>query len=96
MSVGKVILSKLGSSARRSRQAIEVVRLNWKLTTIKTENATKRLSELLSSKEPKPEGIRLGVRKRGCSGLSYTMDYATEKKPTDEVVEANGSSKTSN
>jgi hypothetical protein len=57
---------------------------------VQTESASKRLQELMKSKIPPPKGIRLGVKKRGCSGLSYTMDYAVEQKPTDEVVQSHG------
>jgi iron-sulfur cluster assembly protein len=35
-------------------------------------------------------GIRIGVRTTGCSGMSYTIDFADEIKDGDEVVEAEG------
>jgi len=36
------------------------------------------------------EGLRIGVKKGGCAGMEYTMDYVTEVDPNDEVVEQNG------
>ncbi len=35
-------------------------------------------------------GLRIGVRKGGCAGMEYTMDYVTEIDPADEVVEQDG------
>jgi len=36
------------------------------------------------------QGLRIGVKKGGCAGMEYTMDYATEVNPLDEVVEQDG------
>ena len=59
-----------------------------------TLTASKRLSFLIERYQNNEQvaGIRLGVKKRGCSGLSYTMDYITDtpedlkKVEKDEVV----------
>src|SRR5215472_6009509 len=53
-----------------------------------TEAAVKRVQELLNNRG-KPS-IRIGVRSKGCSGLSYTLEYADQKQPMDEVVEQHG------
>jgi len=36
------------------------------------------------------KGLRIGVKKGGCAGMEYTMDYVTEIDPNDEVVEQDG------
>ena len=36
------------------------------------------------------EGLRIGVKKGGCAGMEYTMDYVAEVDPHDEVVEQDG------
>lgn len=32
-------------------------------------------------------GLKIGVKKGGCAGMEYTMDYVAQADPTDEVVE---------
>lgn len=55
-----------------------------------SERAAKRLKELMAAADKPVVGLRVGVRARGCSGLSYTMEYATEKKKFEDVVECHG------
>jgi len=42
-------------------------------------------------KRGKPScGVRIGVRTKGCSGMSYTLEFADEINEFDEVVEDKG------
>ncbi len=55
-----------------------------------TDAAAARMSEIMSSAENNYIGVKIGVKNGGCAGMEYTMDYATETAPLDEVVEENG------
>ncbi|MFT6605861.1 MAG: iron-sulfur cluster assembly protein [Halocynthiibacter sp.] len=36
------------------------------------------------------KGLRIGVKKGGCAGMEYTMEYVADVDPHDEVVEESG------
>lgn len=55
-----------------------------------TETAAKRIKEMLDKREQPSFGIRIGVRAKGCTGLSYTLEFVDEKGPYDELIEAYG------
>ena len=55
-----------------------------------TDEAAKRIQALLAKRGKPSVGIRIGVRARGCSGLTYTLEYADAKGKFDEVVEDKG------
>lgn len=55
-----------------------------------TDNAAERVKFLLEKREKPSVGIRIGVKSGGCSGLSYTFEYADQKNPLDEVIEDKG------
>ena len=53
-----------------------------------TEAAAKQISSLMDNGSKK--GLRIDVKKGGCAGMEYTMDYVEEIDPLDEVIEYNG------
>jgi iron-sulfur cluster assembly protein len=55
-----------------------------------TESAAQRIQALLAKRGKPSLGIRVGVRSRGCSGLTYTLEYADEKGKLDEIVQDKG------
>jgi len=54
-----------------------------------TDAAAERLAGMLADR-PGAVGLRLGVKNGGCAGMEYTMDWAEEQDPLDEVVEDKG------
>jgi iron-sulfur cluster assembly protein len=55
-----------------------------------TPAAIGRVRHLLATRGAGAPGIRVGVKTAGCSGLTYTIDFAREIGPGDEVIEADG------
>jgi iron-sulfur cluster assembly accessory protein len=55
-----------------------------------TEAAASRVKTLIAKAEKPVKGLRVGVKTRGCSGLSYFVEYADEKKKFEDVVEDKG------
>ena len=54
-----------------------------------TPAAAERVRNFLL-KRGKGEGLRLGVRTSGCSGMAYVIEYADQIEPQDLVYESNG------
>ena len=52
-----------------------------------TEGAAARIKDQLA-RRGKGLGLRLGVKKVGCSGLAYTFDYADELRVDDRSFES--------
>ena len=55
-----------------------------------TPAAAERVKALIDGREKPTVGIRIGVRSKGCSGMSYTLEFAEAQQPMDEVVETAG------
>ena len=55
-----------------------------------TDAAAARIREIVARADNPVAGVRLGVKKGGCAGMTYTMDVAETVAKGDEVVDANG------
>ncbi len=53
-----------------------------------TAAASTRIMGLLAARGKPAAGVRVGIRTKGCSGLSYTVEYADEAGKFDEVIDA--------
>ncbi|KAJ0044132.1 hypothetical protein NL108_009746, partial [Boleophthalmus pectinirostris] len=50
-----------------------------------TPAAVNKIRLLLQNK-PEYIGLKVGVRTRGCNGLTYTLEYTKDKEKSDEEV----------
>ena len=55
-----------------------------------TEAAAARVKAIMASKGPEVAGLKIGIKKGGCAGMEYTMEWATSAGKFDEVVEQDG------
>jgi iron-sulfur cluster assembly protein len=71
--------SQEGNGKRMQRQAITL-----------TDRAVARVRALIDKRGQPAAGIRIGVKSKGCSGLSYSVEYADERGKFDDVIEVEG------
>ena len=55
-----------------------------------TEVAAERVKSLVDSATEPAVGLRIGIKKGGCAGMEYTMEYVQDVDPQDLVVEQDG------
>ncbi len=53
-----------------------------------TPAAAAQIARLMAKQEA--AGLRVGVKKGGCAGMEYTMDYVADVGTHDEVIEVAG------
>jgi len=53
-----------------------------------TKTAIGQIRKLMAQKNA--QGLRVGLKKGGCAGMEYTMEYVEDIDPADVVVEQDG------
>ncbi|MEE7457194.1 MULTISPECIES: iron-sulfur cluster assembly accessory protein [Methylobacteriaceae] len=55
-----------------------------------TDRAADRIKAIMADAERPIAGLRVGVKNGGCAGMSYTMEYAEERKAGEDMIEDRG------
>ena len=55
-----------------------------------TDAAAERIKSVMAKADRPIAAVRVGVKNGGCAGMAYTMEYADQIGPLDEVVEDKG------
>ena len=54
------------------------------------DSAVDRLKKLLTERQTPQAGLRIAVKGGGCSGLSYSMEWAEQARERDKIFERDG------
>ena len=54
-----------------------------------TDRAAEKVRAVMKTK-PEAVALKIGLKKGGCAGMEYTLDWAEEVGKYDEVIETNG------
>lgn len=63
--------------------------LGFKVISL-TDRAADRIKAIMADAERPIAGLRVGVKNGGCAGMSYTMEYAEERKAGEDMIEDRG------
>ena len=55
-----------------------------------TDRAADRIRAIIARSDTPIAGLRVGVKKGGCAGMEYTMEYAAAAEKGDEVIDDKG------
>lgn len=55
-----------------------------------TDAAAERVRHLMARADQTVKGLRVGISTRGCSGMSYVVEYAEEPRKFEEIIEDKG------
>lgn len=55
-----------------------------------TDKAVAHVKKLMERADNDIIGLRIGIKTAGCSGLQYVVEFASEKKPFEDVITQDG------
>ncbi|XP_009462332.1 PREDICTED: iron-sulfur cluster assembly 1 homolog, mitochondrial [Nipponia nippon] len=82
-------LDFVNTGLERSLASVLLAEPSFSASLLLTPSAVQKIKQLLKDK-PEHVGVKVGVRTRGCNGLSYTLEYTKSKGDSDEEVVQDG------
>lgn len=79
----------IGATVRAMKNAKGRRMIPTKQALVMTQAAVERIKMLMTN-QPDMVGLKIGVKQRGCNGMSYTLDFVKEKAKFDEEVVQDG------
>jgi iron-sulfur cluster assembly protein len=55
-----------------------------------SDAAADRIKQIIAQSSTPVSGLRVGVKKGGCAGMEYTMQYADAAQPGEDIIEDKG------
>ncbi|WP_375464650.1 HesB/IscA family protein [uncultured Methylobacterium sp.] len=55
-----------------------------------TDAAAERIKAIIADADRPIAGLRVGVKNGGCAGMSYTMEYAEDRRAGEDAIEDRG------
>jgi iron-sulfur cluster assembly protein len=55
-----------------------------------SDAAADRIKQIMAQSPGAVSGLRVGIKKGGCAGMEYTMEYAESAQPGEEIIEDKG------
>ena len=77
-------------ASRRPTEKVRKARLSRFKVMSLNKVAAARGEEIIANTDRPVAGLRVGVKNGGCAGMSYTMEFAENVAPLDEIIEDKG------
>jgi iron-sulfur cluster assembly protein len=82
--------AELVRNVTRTSRRLDMFGIPGQAPVTLTPAAAAHVRKLMDKAEGEAAGLRIGVKKGGCAGMEYTMDFAETPDQHDEVVEQDG------
>jgi iron-sulfur cluster assembly protein len=74
----------------REKKGKAMARLGRPSVMTLSDAAADRIKQIMAQSPTPVSGLRVGIKKGGCAGMEYTMQYADAAQPGEDIIEDKG------